>query len=152
MKPPEKRCILHRRLGMQLAPAFLRPSRRGVLSSFQHLSPPFFLVPALPSSSLLLSSQSASSHLCILCPFLDRLTFLTSRLPAVPPPHLTRLAALLVTQQSGSSCSWQSEILKVSPRVPQPVSYSKVLKTLASLPQPQGLGERSRRACRVPQS
>lgn len=62
----------------------------------------------------------------------DFLDFLTSSSAA---PHLTRLEALLVTQQSGSSCSWQSEILKVAPRVPQPVSYSKVLKTLTSLPQ-----------------
>ena len=50
-------------------------------------------------------------------------------------PNLTRLEALLVTQQSGSSCSWQSEILKLAPRGPRPVSYSKVLKTLAFLPQ-----------------
>lgn len=51
----------------------------------------------------------------------DFLDFSTSSSAA---PHFTRLAALLVTRQSGSSCSWQSEILKVSPRVPRPVSKS----------------------------
>lgn len=81
---------------------------------------------------------------------LDRLTFLTSRLRAVP------LLTLLDSQPS-----WL--LGRVAPAVVGKVRFSrflqecpdlflKVLKTLASLPQPQGLRERSRRACRVPQS
>ena len=77
-------------------------------------------------------SQAPLLHSLSLPQQTDFRDFLTS---SSATPNLTRLEALLVTQQSGSSCSWQSEILKLAPRGPRPVSYSKVLKTLAFLPQ-----------------